>query len=1069
MMLSLRKAVTPQCSLVRVYMLTALVMVFPIGAMADPVLDNWRAKAEQIRVLAENDIPAAYKEALRLQSSLPPTASSSDQVRALNLLSRVEVYLGETATAEYHAKEAFDLALQSDDRAGQAEADLNDALNAINQGRFDAMSEATKHSMSILAGVDRPDLLGESMLRTSMMFRRFERFDDSVEVAMRAMDIAKRSNIPAVLVYAYQGMAIVYDFSGHQSEARDYYDKMHHAAQDAHSRLQEGDALIGLGSSMTAMNEAKFGERMIREGVLLYRKAGAPYHLAHAQYLLTVNLRKQERFVEAQTTIGETISIYEGKSNKEGLWRALNLRSQNSLELGRIAEAKADTDRAYKVAVSIGHPLYLSESERMQAMTAAEAGDFKRAYRLSVEATELSAKSAKEKASVLMLDLASRYENESRQLQIKELIRSNEMHALRQRWLWTVLAGSFVLLIVSVLFLLRLRRSREEVRKLNVNLEQRVMVRTDELRQNQQLLAEAQRISHVGSWEFDLASETHIWSAELFRIYEIESATQEASFQGRVDTIHPDDRDAVVRTYLEAMKTGVPYQSEYRLYFADGRIKHVFERGEMVSAAYSTRGTRQCMVGMIQDITERMHMESELRASRNFLDSVIDSVSDPIFVKDRQHRWTLLNEAFCTFIGQQRETLVGKSDFDIFSREQADVFWENDELVFDSDKCILNEENFTSSSGEEHFIQTKKTPFVSHDGRQMLVGVIRDITERKQYEEAREVALAEAQRLANLRSEFIAHMSHELRTPLNGILGYAQILSRDGKLDEKQQASVAVINHSGEHLLALIEDILDLARIESGRLELDICDIQLARFIDIVTGIIDVRARQKNLEFVCEFAPDLPQGVSGDEKRLRQVLLNLLSNAVKFTDRGRVTLRVSRITPSRLAFVVADTGIGIDSSDWETIFQAFEQVSDVRHRIGGTGLGLSISRQLVRLMGGDIEVDSRSDNGSTFRFELELPEVRIEPVDLRTFSFGARNIEPEKTDELPKSLVAPPQEEMRELHRLAQLGNMRDIAQYADHIGGLAPLYKPFAEHIKRQAASYQSKAILAFVEGYLK
>jgi PAS domain S-box-containing protein len=1065
-MFSLRKAMTSSCAWLRAFVLAALVTIFPTWATADTVLDNWRVKAEQVRGLAENDIPAAYKEALQLQSTLPSSASSTDQVQVLNLLSRIEVYLGEAATAERHAKEAFDLALQSDDRAGQAEADLNDALNSVNQGRFDAMSEAVKHSMSILTDVDRPDLLGEAMLRTSMMFRRFERFDDSVEVAMHAMDIAKRSNIPTVLVYAYQGMAIAYDFSGHQTEARDYYSKMRSAAQDAHSRLQEGDALIGLGSSLTAIGEAKNGEQMIREGILLYRKASAPYHLAHAQYLRTVNLRKQGRLVEAQTSISETVSIYERKSNKDGLWWALNLRSLNSRELGRIAEARADTDRAYKVAVAIGHSPYLSESERMQAMTAAEAGDFERAYRRSVEATELSAKSAREKASFLMLDLATRYESESHQRQIKELIRSNEMNALHQRWLWTLLVGSFALLIVSVLFLLRLRRSREEVRKLNIGLEQRVLERTVELRQNQQWLAEAQRISHVGSWEYDIARDKHIWSDELFRIYEIDPAMQEASYRGRIDSIHPDDSEAFERAYFEARRTGAPYQSEHRLLCADGRIKHVFERGETFCSAF---GSQLYMVGMIQDITERKQMEAELRASHDFLDSVIDSVSDPIFVKDRQHSWTLLNEAFCSFIGHPREALIGKSDFDFFSKEQADVFWEKDELVFNSEICNLNEEKFTSSNGEEHYIQTKKTPFASHDGRQMLVGVIRDITDRKHYEEAREVALAEAQRLANLRSEFIAHMSHELRTPLNGILGYAQILARDGKLDEKQQASVAVINHSGEHLLALIEDILDLARIESGRLELDIYDFQLATFIDIVIGIIDVRARQKNLEFACEFTPDLPQCVRGDEKRLRQVLLNLLSNAVKFTDRGKVTFSVRRVTPSRLAFVVADTGIGIASSDQETIFRSFEQVSDAQHRTGGTGLGLSISRQLVRLMGGDIEVNSRSGYGSTFRFELELPEVCIEPEVLRAFSFGARNIEPVTTDELTQLLVAPPQEEMQAIHRLAQLGNMRDIARYADHIGGIDPLYRPFAEHLKRQAASYQSKAILAFVEGYLK
>jgi signal transduction histidine kinase len=350
----------------------------------------------------------------------------------------------------------------------------------------------------------------------------------------------------------------------------------------------------------------------------------------------------------------------------------------------------------------------------------------------------------------------------------------------------------------------------------------------------------------------------------------------------------------------------------------------------------------------------------------------------------------------------------------------------------------------------------------------MLVGVIRDITERKHYEEAREVALAEARRLADLRSEFIAHMSHELRTPLNGILGYAQILGRDGKLNEKQLASVDVIHQSGEHLLELIEDILDLARIESGKLELDIGDIPLARFLDLVSGIVAVRAKQRSIEFVRELAPELPQGIRGDEKRLRQVLLNLLSNGIKFTDSGRVTLRVSRLTPSRLVFEVADTGIGIAPLDREAIFQSFEQVSDARHRIGGTGLGLSISRQLVRLMGGEIEVESRVGEGSTFRFELELPQAEIGFDVLRASADDTQSIEPAGEDKYPEQLFAPPLEEIQELHRLALQGNMRDILQCAERIGGIDPRYRPFAAHLKRLAGSFQSKAILAFVEGYL-
>lgn len=344
--------------------------------------------------------------------------------------------------------------------------------------------------------------------------------------------------------------------------------------------------------------------------------------------------------------------------------------------------------------------------------------------------------------------------------------------------------------------------------------------------------------------------------------------------------------------------------------------------------------------------------------------------------------------------------------------------------------------------------------------------------------------------------------------------------------------------------------------------------------------------------------PDLPEGIRGDEKRLRQVLLNLLANAVKFTDRGRVVLRVSRIAPSRLCFTIKDTGIGIEAAELETIFQHFEQSGNRQHRSGGAGLGLAISRQLVRLMGGDIEVESRISEGSMFRFELELPTVEVMSSSLLSVHVAAEHAKPRRKilivgnaaenrtvlanllvqqgfdtleardgyealdlalstspdlilieydlsgggsqeivarlrqwsartpivvlsagsyanseEECVKAganavisglferdnlltqiaalldtaqtliqpptnpamtydnievLIFPPTEEMQILHRLAQLGSMRDILHYAERIAGIDPSYCVFAARLRRLAEGYQSKAILVFVEQHL-
>ena len=237
------------------------------------------------------------------------------------------------------------------------------------------------------------------------------------------------------------------------------------------------------------------------------------------------------------------------------------------------------------------------------------------------------------------------------------------------------------------------------------------------------------------------------------------------------------------------------------------------------------------------------------------------------------------------------------------------------------------------------------------------------------------------------KSEFLSNMSHELRTPLNGILGYAQILKRAKNLEDTQVSGLKTIYNSGNHLLTLINDILDLSKIEAGKLEFYPENITCQSFIDSIIGIMRMRAEQKDVCFVYEAIGDLPLGVEIDEKRLRQVLLNLLGNAIKFTDKGQVTLRISAIQNGVFRFEVVDTGVGMTDEELEKIFKPFEQVGDTQKRAEGTGLGLAISRQLVELMGSEIKIKSELGKGSSFWFDLALKVVEVaEKIEQRRIS-----------------------------------------------------------------------------------
>ncbi len=378
------------------------------------------------------------------------------------------------------------------------------------------------------------------------------------------------------------------------------------------------------------------------------------------------------------------------------------------------------------------------------------------------------------------------------------------------------------------------------------------------------------------------------------------------------------------------------------------------------------------------EISQKRKAERALAEERDLLHTLMDNLPDSIYFKDTKSRFLRINRAMAALLGlKDPDEAVGKTDYDFFSEEHARPAFEDEQQVMTTGlPLVAKEEREVWSNGRERWVSSTKMPFRDRAGRIIgTFGISRDITHRKQAEAALQQAKEAAEAANRAKSEFLANMSHEIRTPMNGILGMTE-LALDTDLSSEQREYLSVVKASAESLLTVINDILDFSKIEAGKLELEDTDFELRESVGDTMKVLALRAHNKGLELACHVHPDVPDYLTGDPGRLRQVLVNLVGNAIKFTEQGEVVVEVEgqqgqQGQPGQveLHFSVRDTGIGIPKEKQRAIFDPFVQAdSSTTRKYGGTGLGLAISVRLVRLMGGQLSIASEPGKGSTFRF-----------------------------------------------------------------------------------------------------
>jgi PAS domain S-box-containing protein len=375
---------------------------------------------------------------------------------------------------------------------------------------------------------------------------------------------------------------------------------------------------------------------------------------------------------------------------------------------------------------------------------------------------------------------------------------------------------------------------------------------------------------------------------------------------------------------------------------------------------------------------EILRKKEEAEQHTAFINAIFNNLEDRFYFKDRQSRLLGANKAWLRARkAESLDTLLGKTDIDFFPAPLGKQLYDQEQRQMETGEVTRNRELQVDPDGTVTHLEAIKCPIRNETGEIIgVAGISRDVTRQVENEEQLVIAKKLAEDAARAKSLFLANMSHEIRTPLNAVIGMTTLLI-DSEMGDEQRDFVQTIQTSGDALLTLINDILDLSKIEAGALHLESLPFNIRHCVESSLDIVSRKAFEKGLELACSINGDVPQIFIGDSARLRQVLLNLLNNAIKFTEIGEVVVRVAGVPLQeeyhRLDFSVTDTGIGMTDETMQRIFNPFEQAdSSTTRKYGGSGLGLSICNRLVEMMGGSLHVKSSVGVGSEFSFNIIL-------------------------------------------------------------------------------------------------
>ena len=498
----------------------------------------------------------------------------------------------------------------------------------------------------------------------------------------------------------------------------------------------------------------------------------------------------------------------------------------------------------------------------------------------------------------------------------------------------------------------------------------------------------------------DLKGQTSYENQTIARF--LRKASDECTEQGPDGMESRDGQSLITQEIIERTLTKGQWQGTVKTCSADGSEKVLETRTWMM---YNRSGRPTGMVGVLTDITQRKQAEYALKQSQMNLVRAHSIARLGNFRYNIMTRETFWSRELCRIAGledKERRLTPDERARMIHSDDLPKVYDAVQNALHGRRDAALDVRLIRPDGTMRYLHEQFEVTYDENNEAVEIFGTIQDITERKEIEEELRKAKNAAEVANQAKSKFLANMSHELRTPLNVIIGFAQLMSNGLNLNQEQREYLDIINRSGEHLLTLINQVLDLSKIEAGKTTLNETDFDLLRLLDDVVDLFRLRAEEKGLQLLFECSPDIPRYVRTDEVKLRQVLINLLSNALKFTAEGGIVVRIGNVKRenadreelgsqiSQLQFEIKDTGSGIAPEEQEFLFEAFTQTDTGRQAQEGTGLGLTICRKFVQLMGGDLTLHSEVGQGTIFI--MTLPTHIVNTNDLVSLTSHSRRV-----------------------------------------------------------------------------